>query len=70
MSYEARDDQNKRDILYKELKSARDRIEAHTADWLSKAAVLMNNSPLQEDKDDIRAQVTGLKSALKATLGV
>jgi hypothetical protein len=70
MSYELRDQQEKRDQEYQSLKSRRTQIELLVSNWIDTATSLFDDSPLQTDKDDLLAQRTDMIAALKVTLGL
>ena len=70
MSYETRDEQKKRDQEYQNLKKVRESLQIQVANWVDKAQSLRNDSPVQEDKDEIAAQRDGFVLNLRTTLGV
>ena len=70
MSYEARDQQAKRDDEYQALKNQKAQLEIKVANWVDKATALHGDSPLQADKDEIIAQRDSFVLALRTTLGV
>ena len=70
MSYETRDEQDKRDVAYQRLKEAKASIELNVANWVDKATALHTDSPLQTDKDEILAQRDAFILALRTSLGV
>ncbi len=70
MSYETRDEQNKRDDEYSTLKRERANIETKVSNWMDKATSLHTDSPTQSDKDDIVTQRDAFILVLKTTLGL
>ena len=70
MSYEARDQQAKRDQEYQELKIKKASLETQVANWVDKATSLHSDSPLQTDKDEIISQRDAFVLALRLSLGV
>jgi len=70
MSYEARDEQDKRDEEYQQLKRQKANLETQVANWVDKATALHADSPLQTDKDEILAQRAAFILALRTILGV
>ena len=70
MSYEARDQQTKRDEEYQQLKRDKAQLEVRVANWVDKATALHADSPLASDKTEIIAQRDAFVLALRTTLGV
>ena len=70
MSYEARDEQEKRDKEYQLLKRDKESIQTAVANWVDKATALHLDSPLQTDKDEIIAQRDAFILSLRTSLGV
>lgn len=70
MSYELRDQQDKRDAEYQRLKRDRVSIETQAANWIDLATSLHSDSPLQTDKDDIITLRYDMIATLKVTLGL
>lgn len=70
MSYEARDQQTKRDQEYQQLKADKAALETRVANWVDKATSLHADSPTQADKDEIIGQRDSFVLALRTSLGV
>lgn len=70
MSYEQRDQQKLRDTEYQILKGQKESLQNQVSNWVDMATSLYDDSPLQEDKDEILAQRNAFVLSLRTTLGV